>query len=105
MNEKEIKRAREEFDEKETMKMIKAINENHERKYNQWLLNEQIKKINNEKHQKKEMIFNWIQVSLIFMILLSLMVLMLMYLEKDGAEFVEQCTAAGYSESYCMSQL
>lgn len=105
MNEKEILKAREEFEERETMKMIKAINENHERKYNEWLLNEQIKKIKNEKHQKKELILNWIQVALVFMILLSLMVLMLMYLEKDGVEFVKQCTSAGYSESYCMGQL
>ena len=102
---KEIERARRELDERETQKMFKAINANHKKAYNNWLLNEQVKKITREKKDKKEIIVNFVWVVLAMIILATLMSTMLIWLAKDNQEFVNECTASGYSESYCRSQL
>lgn len=102
---KEIERARRELDERETQKMFKAINANHKKAYNNWLLNEQVKKITKEKKDKKEIIVNFVWVVLAMIILATLMGTMLVWLSKDNEKFIEGCTAAGYSENYCRGQL
>ena len=102
---KDLERARRELEERETQKMMEAINANHEQAYNKWLLNQQVKKITKEKKDKKEIIVNFVWVVLAMIILATLMGTMLIWLAKDNQEFVNECTASGYRESYCRSQL
>lgn len=102
---KDLERARKELDRKETQKMINAINEQNKRKRQERLLQEQINKITREKKQKKETIIDFVWVVITFLIILSLTITMLVVLYKDGEKHIKDCTAAGYSEDYCVSQL
>ena len=102
---KDIERARREADERETAKMMQAINENHERAFNKWLMNEQVKKITREKKEKKEVIINFVWIVLTIIVLAGLMGAMLAFLKEDTEQFMKGCSEAGYSESYCRSQL
>jgi len=105
MNKEEIRKYREEQDRKETKKMFDAIHKNHQQAFKkrrkQELLQEQVLKIQKEKETKR----SFIEVVIVFMILLALFVAMMFSLAKDNKEFVKQCTAAGDSISYCKSQL
>lgn len=94
-----------ELDRKETQKIMKAINEQNKRKREERLLQEQKAKIAREKQAKKENVIDLITIVFMFLVLLGLFVGMLVYLHKDSEEFVKECTAAGYSETYCVSQL
>ena len=105
MNEKEIKKYREEQDRKETEKMFKAINKNHKQAYEDWLLKEQIRKITKEKQAKREIMVNRILTVLVILSLLVLGIIMIVWLEKDNQEFMNTCTSKGYSENWCMKEL
>lgn len=102
---KDLERARKELDRKETQKMINAINEQNKRKREERLLQEQINKITREKKEKKETIIDFVWVVITFLIILSLTITMLVFLYKDGEKHIKDCTAMGYSEDYCVSQL
>ena len=102
---KDLERARREADRKETEKIMKAINEQCKRKQKERLLQEQIDKIAKEKKEKKEKTVDFIQVVVLFMFLMALVVTMLTLLYKDGEKHIKECTAMGYSEEYCISEL
>lgn len=105
MSKEDLMKYREEQDRKETKKMFDAIHKNHqqvvEKRRNQKLLQAQVLKIQKEKEAKR----NFIEIVIVFMILLILSVVMMIGLAKSNEEFMEKCTAAGDSISYCRSQL
>ena len=92
-------------DRKETEKMMKIINENHERAYKKYVSQQQANKNAKVNQEKKEIIVNFILVVFVFMILLGLMITMLVWLEKENEEFMNTCTSKGYSENWCKSEL
>lgn len=105
MSKEDLIKYREEQDRKETEKMFKAIKENHDKAYNDHLLQEQQKKIVREKQEKKETIVNHILIVMMLLVLLAIGLVVLAILDKDGANFMQECTTAGYSENYCKSEL
>lgn len=92
-------------DRKETEKMMKIINDNHEAAYKRYVSQQQKNKIINQKKEDKKAIVNFISIIFVFMVLLGLMITMLVWLEKDNEEFMNTCTSQGYSENWCRSEL
>jgi lipopolysaccharide/colanic/teichoic acid biosynthesis glycosyltransferase len=95
---KDLERARKELDERETQKMFKAIKENHSKAYDQWLLNEQVKKVEKIKEEKR---VNFILVAVVILTLFFMLVALITTANKMDEVSTQQCINAGYSKGHC----
>lgn len=91
---KEIEMKRKEQDELETQKIMNAIHEQHKKAI------QVVEK--KEKGDKRDTIIVTI---LVIMTIVLIGAISVMFLFKDNEDFMKKCTEAGYSESYCRSQL